>query len=349
MKTAGKIISAIVGLIMMAACVLLAILAYPGTPSSARSLQFKGYIPLPRGTKYGVLTVFDYVTIVGRALFVANAYRGDVYRVNLPDGLASSVARMAVLALEPVPHGVAVDPLSHQGFVTLSEANTVVVFDPETMRLVGRISVADDPDAIVYDPYHRLMYVANGAAKLATLIDPASKAGVGVIPLGGEPEFPTFDPQTKFIYQNLKDNNAVAVVDVAKRSVVDRWPLPGCDMPTGAAIDATERRLFVVCGKSATLLALDLNTRRVVASLSIGGYPDSVAYDPEFRRIYATGMAGVMSVVQEDTPDSFRLLDTVHLHVGAHTLAVDPVTHRLYVAYASLFVKPRLAVFTPVR
>jgi hypothetical protein len=44
-----------------------------------------------------------------------------------------------------------------------------------------------------------------------------------------------------------------------------------------------------------------------------------------------------MSVVQEDTPNTYRLRDTVPLHLGAHTLAIDQVTHRVYVAYASLF------------
>jgi YVTN family beta-propeller protein len=347
-KTAYKIALSILGLIVVAACILLAVLVIPGTPNSTRSLQFQGYIPLSKGTTHGVLTALDYLTIVGRNLFVTNVYRGDVYRVNLRDSLTPGVAEVSVFSLEPAAHGVAVDPITHLAFVTRSEANTVDMFDPNTMRLLGRISVADGPDAIIYDPYDQLMYVTNGDAKVASLIDPATKTNIGVISLGGEPEFAAFDPQTKLIYQNLKDTNTVAVVDVAKRSVIERWPLPGCEMPTGAAIDATGRRLFVVCGMTATFVALDLITHQVVASLPIGGFPDSMAYDPELRRIYTTGMAGVMSVVQEETPNTYRLLDTVHLHLGAHTLAIDPVTHRVYAGYMGLFVQPRLAVFTAV-
>jgi YVTN family beta-propeller protein len=268
--------------------------------------------------------VFDYVTIVGRSLFVTSVFSGDVYRVILPVRLPPRVPEVSVFSLEPAAHGVAVDPTTHLALVTRSEANTVDVFDPDTMRLLTRISVADDPDAIIYDPYDKLMYVTNGDAKVATLIDPVNRTNVAVVPLGGEPEFAVLDPQTNLIYQNLKDNNTVAAVDVAARSVVQRWPLPGCDMPTDAAIDATGRRLFVVCAKTARLLALDLVTHQVVASLPIGGLPDSVAYDPELHR---TGLAGIMSVVQQDAPNTYRLLDTVHLHYGAHTLAIDPVTH----------------------
>jgi DNA-binding beta-propeller fold protein YncE len=137
------------------------------------------------------------------------------------------------------------------------------------------------------------------------------------------------------------------VVDVANRSVVQRWPLPGCNMPTGATIGATERRLFVVCARTSNFVALDLNTHQIVAPLPIGGLPQSLAYDPELRRIYTTGVAGVMSVIQEDAPNIYRILDTMRLHYGAHTLAIDPASHRVYAAYLSLFVRPRLAVFAP--
>jgi len=42
-----------------------------------------------------------------------------------------------------------------------------------------------------------------------------------------------------------------------------------------------------------------------------------------------------------------EVLDTVHTHYGAHTLALDLATHALYVGYASLVVGPRVAVFIP--
>jgi YVTN family beta-propeller protein len=345
----GKVALAVFGTILLLVSVGMAVLAIPGTPKSTRNLEFQGYIPLPKGARLRIFTAFDYVTIVDQSLFVTNVLSGEVYNVSLPADLAHDVPKVSVFPLEPQAHGVAIDPISHLGFVTRSEANTVDVFDPDKMRLIKRISVAEGADAIIYDPYHKLLYVTNREAKVATLIDPATLTNIAVVSLGGEPEFPVLDPQTHLVYQNLADNSSVAVVDVANRSVVQRWPLPGCDTPTGATIDASARRLFVVCGKSATFLALDLMTHQIVGSLPIGGLPDSVAYDPEFRRIYTTGLAGVMSVIQEEAPNTYRIIDTMRLHYGAHTLAIDPATHRIYAAYLSLFVPPRLAVFAPRR
>ena len=94
-------------------------------------------------------------------------------------------------------------------------------------------------------------------------------------------------------------------------------------------------------------MVFDLETHLVITSLKIGGGPDSVAFDPTLHRIYSAGKAGKLTVIQQDGPDAYRVLDKINTHYGAHTLAVDPATGKVFVAYASLLVHPRIAVFTP--
>ncbi len=113
------------------------------------------------------------------------------------------------------------------------------------------------------------------------------------------------------------------------------------------AIDEVHRRLFIGCNANSVLAIFDLNEHRVVATVPIGKAPDSVAFDPELQRIYTTGKSGFMTVIKQDEQNRYRVLDTVHLHYGAHTLTIDPATHALYVAYAGLVVNPRVAVFIP--
>ena len=127
-----------------------------------------------------------------------------------------------------------------------------------------------------------------------------------------------------------------------------RWPLAPCEGPSGMALDTVERRLFAVCSGNATLVVFNLNTHQVIASLKVGSLPDSVVYDPALRRIYVAGGAGALTVIQQDDAGSYRVLDQIHTHFGAHTLALDARTHKVYVAYGSLLVHPRVAVFSPV-
>lgn len=327
---------------------LLLWLTLPGTPGAASSLKFEGYVPLPKGRGAGLLTVLDYLTLSGKDLFVTNVSTGTVYRIALHDDSLPSAADVSMFELEPAAHGVAIDPVTHLAYVTRSAANTVDVFDPVTMKLVKRIAIADDPDAILYLPALKLVYAVSGDAKTATLIDPAKQAVVATIPLGGKPEFAAFDTRTHLVYQNLRDTSMLAAVDAGARSVIGRWPLSGCEGPTGVALDAAGNRLFVGCSGNSKLAVFDLARHSVTATLPIGKGPDSVALDEKLGRVYATGLGGTLSVTALRGGNSLSNLDMISLHFGAHTLAVDPVSHRVYVAYASLFIAPRVAVFSAV-
>jgi DNA-binding beta-propeller fold protein YncE len=342
-KEALKIMGACVIVLLGLLGLGVAYFAYPGTPSQSTFMTFEGYIGLPKG---GMLNVLDYITLNGKTLFVTSETSGAVFKIDL-DMDHPSTSSITEMPGTGAAHGVLLLPGQDVAFVTRSIENMVDVFDPETLKQLGRIPVADDADGIHYIPSANLVYVANGDAKLATLIDPEKRVTVGAIPLPGKPEFSVLDFRTGLLYQNLEDIDSMVAIDVARRSIVERWPLHPCKGPSGMAIDSEQRRLFAVCSGNATLVVFDLETHRVITALKIGGGPDSVAFDPVLHRIYAAGKAGKLSVIQQDSPDAYRVLDEIHTHYGAHTLAVDPVSHKVFVAYASLFAHPRIAVFSP--
>ena len=305
-------------------------------------------MPLPKDRRAGLLTVLDYLTLNGKDLFVTNISSGTVYKIPLrAEGLPTS-SDVSMFQLEPAAHGVVIDPATGMAYVTRSEANTVDIFDPSTMSLVTRIPVADDPDGIFYISPLRTIYVASGDGKTATLIDPATRKVSATIPLDGKAEFGVFDSQTNLFYQNLEDTSSIAAVDLSKHAVTARWPLQDCVHPTGMAIDDQSRQLFIGCSGNSRLAVFDIEKHQVVTSVPVGGGPDSVAYDAGLHRIYVTGRAGELCVVERDRNGAITTLDKISLHFGAHTLAVDPESHRLYVAYASLFIAPRIAVFSPL-
>jgi len=278
-------------LLVVILAIVSAILIFPGTPGSARSLRFQGFVLLPGRDAVQVL---DYLTVYQRQLFVTNTSAGDVYKIVLRARTLPGPADVSVLKGDPAAHGVIVDPVSGTAFVTRSGANAVDAFDRSTMRSIKRIAVADDPDAILYDPAHRLIYAASGVSMAATLIDPANLKSVATIPLGGSAEFAVFDSRTGLIYQNLSDSNAFAAVNAATRTIVWRYSLKQCEFPTGMAIDEADNRLFIACGKNSRLVIFDLNLRRIVTSVPIGFGTDSAAYDSELHRIYTTGLLGTL-------------------------------------------------------
>jgi DNA-binding beta-propeller fold protein YncE len=342
----GLKIAVIVALVVIAvAASALIYLVYPGTPSRSRFMTFQGFIELPQT---GRLNVLDYLTLKDHVLFVTAESSGKVFKVTLDPATQASAINVSTLPGGGAVHGVLLMPSRNVAFVTRGEENTVDVFDPISLRQIKRIPVAEDADAILYDPSSKLVYVANGDAHLATLIDPDTRATVATIALNAKPEFPQLDTRTALLYQNLTDTNMVAAINPAQRSVVGKWSLAPCEGPSGMAIDAEQRRLFAVCSRNATLVVFDLERHQVISSLKIGGGPDSVAFDATLHRIYSAGKSGKFDVVQQDGPDTYRVLDQISTHYGAHTLVVDPASHQVFVGYASLFNHPRIAVFSAI-
>lgn len=332
-------------LLAAAFCVIF-FLTVPFKPVSGPSLAFDGYISLPR-VKFRLVNVLDYLTINGGNLYVTSVSSGDLYRVFLPVGPLPKRIFVASLAGEPSAHGVAIDPVSKLGFVSRSGADTVDVFDTSAMKRVKRLKVDKDVDGVIYVPSEKLIYAINGDAKMATLIDPLKQKVIDKISLGGRPEFAVYDPVTKKIYQNLTDTNSLAVVSVPMRSVINRLSMPFCQGPSGIALDVAGRHLFIGCSKNSVLVIMNIDSLRVIFLTPIGGAPDVVAYDAGLKRIYSTGKLGVLSVIQQISPNVYRTTENLYMHFGAHTLAVDPITHKVYVGYASLFIAPRLAVLSP--
>lgn len=343
-KTGLQVLGGVLIALILSVVVVVVWLVTPGTPSRSSVLDFKGYIELP-GPR--ALNVLDYMTLKGQQLFVTGESTGKVYRIDLASGGAVIGSPVTVMEGSPSAHGVALLPAGNLAFVSRSDANTVDAFNPLSLRTTKRIPVAEDADGILYDPESELIYVVHGEASLATLIDPRTLETIGTIKLGGKPEFQVLDPATHLLYQNLSDTNQLAAVDLKQRVVIAQWPLAGCLSPSGLAIDDTQRRLFVLCSKNAKLAVLNLDSHQVIAMLAIGGGPDAVAYDRTLHQIYTAGKDGLLDVVRQRDPDHYIVVDSIHTHYGAHTLALDPQTHNVYVGYASLFASPRVAVFTP--
>ena len=116
--------------------VLVLWLTFPGTPGSARSLKFEGFVPLPKDRRAGLLTVLDYLTLNGKDLFVTNISTGTVYKIRCSRMDYPAADDVSMFQLEPAAHGVVIDPATGMAYVTRSEANTVDIFDPSAMSLV---------------------------------------------------------------------------------------------------------------------------------------------------------------------------------------------------------------------
>jgi DNA-binding beta-propeller fold protein YncE len=271
---------------------------------------------------------WDYLTIdsVGRRLMVTRTNR--VSAIDLASGAV--VAEMPGLNRG---HGVAFDYARGHGFASSGEDSAVVEFDRATLKEIGRTTAAVDADAILFDRVSDRVFTFNGDAGTASVIDPTGPRRVASIDLGGKPEFAVTDERGT-IYVNIADKAQVAAIDVRSLKVTRRWSIAPCEDPSGLAIDRAHDRLFSVCGNRRMAVS-DAARGRVVAMLPIGAGVDAAGFDPATSTVFASNGEGTLTVIHEDTPDRYRVTQTLATMAGARTMTIDPLTHRIYTVGAS--------------
>ncbi len=270
---------------------------------------------------------WDYVSIdsPARRLYIARATRLMVVD-------ADSGKLVGELPDTPGIHGVALVPDLKRGFTSNGRDNSVTVFHLDTLKPEAKLSVGEGPDAIVFDPFSRRVFTFNGRGKSATAIHAPDNKVVGTVPLGGRPEFAAADGKGK-MYVNLEDKSELAVLDTQALSVVHRWPLAPCEEPTGIAMDQQHRRLFVGC-RNRKLAVVNADTGVVITTLPIGQGVDAVALDPQNQFVFSSNWDGTLTIVHEDAPDKYAVVDNVPTALGARTMALDPQTHQVYLVTA---------------
>jgi YVTN family beta-propeller protein len=231
-------------------------------------------------------------------------------------------------------HGVAFAQDLNLGFTSNGKANTVTVFNLDTLAPVDTIKVSGvKPDFIFYESKHKRIYTANGGSANLSAIDAVTRKVVATIDLGGSPEAIVSDKQGRNLFVNLEDTNELVKIDAQAGKVVARWPMPACNAPTGLAYDRKNERLFAVC-HSATMMVVDAKSGKIVTEVANGAYADAANFDAKERLVYSSNGEGSLTVVHQDTPDTYTVLGKVDTMMGAKTMAVDHKTHRVYTVSA---------------
>jgi DNA-binding beta-propeller fold protein YncE len=229
-------------------------------------------------------------------------------------------------------HGTAVAQATGHGFATSGNDQSVLMFDLKTFKVLGRIPAAEDADAILFDGASNRVFTLNGDAHSSTVIDPAAGKLITNIPLGGKPEYGVSAGDGK-VYANLTDTSEVVEIDAKAATVVRRWSTAPCKQPVAMAIDTAHHRLFSGC-RSGVMAVSDYQTGKVVATVPIGAGTDGAGYDAGSGNAFASNADGTLTVIHQDSPDQYRVIENIQTPQGSRNMGLDPANHRVFVASA---------------
>jgi len=229
-------------------------------------------------------------------------------------------------------HGTAVAEKSGHGFATSGNDGSVVMFDLKTFQSLGKTPAAEDADSIIYDASSNRVFTFNGDAHSSTVIDAQNGKLVTNISLGGKPEYAVSAGDGK-VYANLTDTNEIVEIDSQKATVLRRWSTAACKQPVSMAIDTKNHRLFSGC-RSGVLAVSDYAMGKIVATAPIGMGVDGTAFDASSGDVFAAGADGTLTVIHQDSPDKYHVVETVKTPEASRNLGLDPTNHRIYVPAA---------------
>jgi DNA-binding beta-propeller fold protein YncE len=242
-------------------------------------------------------------------------------------------------------HGVALVSKLGRGVTSNGRDNSATIFDLKTLKSIATVKTGEKPDAILYDKSSGYVLTFNGGSNSATVIDVEKAEAVATIALPGRPETGVSDGEGK-VFLNLEDISHIVEIDMKADKVVSDWKLEGCEGPTGLAMDKKNRRLFSGCHNQ-VMPILNADSGKQLATLPIGQGVDAVAFDPETQLAFSSNGEGTLTIVHEDSPDKFSVVENVQTKPGAKTMSLDPKSHNIYLVSAKYEPAPPATADTP--
>jgi len=276
---------------------------------------------------------WDYLTLdsASRRLYISRATHVIVID-------ADSGKSIGDIPDTPGVHGIALAPECGSGFVSNGREGTVSIFDMNTLKTLNKVKVGENPDAILYDPASKRVFAFNGRSHDASVIDAEKGAVINTIKLDGKPEFAVTDEKGE-VFVNIEDKSELTAIDSKSLQVKSNWALAPCEEPTGLAIDRRNRRLFAGCSNK-LMAVVNADNGKLITTLPIGDGVDGTAFDPDNGLAFASCGEGVLTVVHENSPDKFSVVENAATQRGARTLTLDPKTHQVFVVTAKFGAQP---------
>jgi YVTN family beta-propeller protein len=235
------------------------------------------------------------------------------------------------------------------GMLGLSKGHgAVAIVDTDTLHEVARLPGGVFPDGIAYDPKDNRIFVSDEMGSAVTVIDAAQDKVIAQIGAGGEVGNVQYDSTTARLYAPIQTRNELAVFDAVGASRTGAYPLSRCQHPHGLAIPPGTAIGYVACDENDVLVTVDLKTGKELSHLPVGHDPDVLAMDGAAKRLYVASESGNLSRFDIANPAAPVALGDSFIGKGAHSVAVDPMTHRLYFPLADAGGKSVMRILAPV-
>jgi len=231
-------------------------------------------------------------------------------------------------------------------FVSDAKSNTLVVIDKRTFEKVATInSGGEGPDGVSVDGHTGKVLVANDDTDNEVLFDgkpPFAQVSTLILkphPARHGPDVGLYVAQFDRLYQPV--DNMIDVINPNTNQIEAVWDL-GVKTDAKPMVYDDKTKHLLIGTRDQKMLTVDPATGGLVNTMPFkGGDVDQTAIDVIARRAFMGDKSGNVEVVDLD---SNTIIDHIASEKNAHTLTVDPKTHRVFIYFN---VSNKVAVFQP--
>jgi len=210
---------------------------------------------------------------------------------------------------------------------------TVGVFPHGREEKLEKVRVGGFPNGLAFDPSRNTLLAANVSKQddpnpiTVSMVETKKKILTADIIVPGRTRWTVFDSKMDRFYVNVsKPPQIVAIESKDPDGITASYDIPVTG-PHGLDIDSENRRLFCACDQG-DLFTVNLQSGRVSRVSDLSGSPDVIFYNSRLHHLYvAIGEPGVIDVFDTET---IKLIQTVKTEMGAHTIAYNPETDKVY-------------------
>jgi DNA-binding beta-propeller fold protein YncE len=232
-------------------------------------------------------------------------------------------------------NAVALVPEFDRGYTT-NRDGTTTVFRLSTFRVIARIQLGTDADSAFFEPVTGQLAFTMGGSRKIVFVDARTARSTGELKMDSAKFDGAVPDGEGRLFVTLRDRKSIAIIDAANHRLEGLWPTAACDEPTAIAFDRSGKRLFVGCrGRHPVLAVLDAGSGKLITTLQIGRGNAGVAYDATTRKIYTcNGIDANLVIYDQVDADNYQLSEVTTTAKHAGTMALDPVTRKLYLVAA---------------
>jgi DNA-binding beta-propeller fold protein YncE len=180
---------------------------------------------------------------------------------------------------------VTTDAPNHRLFI--GRQNRVMVVDMNDGHLIAEVPGIDGAHGVVVAPGTGRGFATSGEDSSVVMFDLRTYKTLARIPAGDDADAIIYDPSSSRVISFNGDANPATVIDPKRR-----------------------QRLFSGC-RSGVLAVSDYKNGKVITTIPIGRGVDGAGYDPVRRDVYTSNGEGTLTVIHQDSPDSYRVVENV--------------------------------------